>query len=321
MNPSNKNSHGARGVPRPTSRRAEQATQTTPAAARLKTGAPSRGLNSPAAPPPARRPETPKAAQPKTANGVVKRAVAPPAYHPEAKKLVQPKAASRPPAPPAAQARTPPKSPAVYNPRASQSGAQTSRPAVQRKVAAAAPSRGGGRPTAAPTPNANAHARLAPPAQALRPAVVQRMKWSDFYDRDDAGGQDGEMYLYQQKQQERKEREKKKRRERNAELLTQCKCKYRHHSYVGKDALVVQIIKQECDLLQNDYGNLLIDRAVMAMSSQTPPPDLSPDEILATDNDFKEAVVNCFEKQVDETHGKTDTQFGLTSNYTSNFRF
>jgi len=145
----------------------------------------------------------------------------------------------------------------------------------------------------------------------------------------DTGGQDPEMYLHQQKmafrkqedqrrERERREQETREKRERNTKEVLEFKYKYRAKGYEGKDALVAKIVGR--DRYLNDYTSDIIEAVVMKMRSQSPPEDLSVEEILNTENVYKTAVNLC-SSETEKSMSKTrDTQFGLTSG-NSNYSF
>src|SRR6266478_4071086 len=121
MKPPNKKSAGARGITQPFKQRTGPTHQFKSAIAQLKTGVSAQSVKRPVAPPVYRPQATPKAAQPKMANGTVnwKPPVAPPIYRPQPvpKALQLKKPVPHQPFSQSGRASAPPVAPPAYRPQ------------------------------------------------------------------------------------------------------------------------------------------------------------------------------------------------------------
>lgn len=151
------------------------------------------------------------------------------------------------------------------------------------------------------------------PTASGRP-VVQRMlgEWSSG--GDDGSGQDAEMYLDQQRQEERRRNEERRRMEANQREVASYEYKYCGRTYEGRDAVIAKIINVAHNLPRADYGILLIDWVIADISAQSLP-NLSVNDLVNTENDFKTAVLKSYARSTNHTNFNPDTQFGLTASH------
>ena len=114
---------------------------------------------------------------------------------------------------------------------------------------------------------------------------------------------------------ERAIRERVRQRAENARLITDFEYRYYTRTFKQGDAIIAKIIDKSLNLPRADYGVDLMFSSIKKMKGIEVPLDITIEDLIHTDNPFKTAALDAYNKAVRETSGKTDTQLGLRANY------